>query len=189
MSGISFHICLVSINYDLLLIYPTGKFSCFSIAIGLGWPLIQGCTLRENIWSGIYIVLGISSSALLDCCSGLFWSFTAVSSWSLRWFRFVRFSCFITLFRVLVHALIRSVSTTEQIYFWNRLKFLNKHLIFLRSLKEPFRGKSVKISDFRRLIYLRSLSVAGHLVTAYFKFKMLKYHTANALNITNAWWT
>ena len=172
MSGISFYICLVSINYDILLTYPTGKFSCFSIAIGLGWPLKQGCTLRENIWSGIYIVLGISSSALLDCCNGLFWSLTAVSFWSLWWFRFVRFFCFVTLFRVLVHVLIRSASTTEQIYFWNRLKFLNKHLIFLRSLKEPFRGKSVKISDFRRLIYLRWWSVAGHLVTAYFKFKM-----------------
>ena len=106
--------------------------------------------------------LGISSSALFD-------------------------SCFVTLFRVLVQAPIRSVSTTEQIYFWNRLTFLNKHLIFLRSLKEPFRGKSAKISDFRRLIYLRSWSVAGHLVTAYFKFKMLKYHTANALSIADTW--
>ena len=31
--------------------------------------------------------------------------------------------------------------------FWNRLTFLNNHLIFLRGLKEHFSGNSVKISD------------------------------------------
>ena len=31
--------------------------------------------------------------------------------------------------------------------FWNRLTLLNKILIFLRSLEEPFSGNSVKISD------------------------------------------
>ena len=33
--------------------------------------------------------------------------------------------------------------------FWNRLTFLNKHLILSRSLKKPFRGNCVKISDCR----------------------------------------
>ena len=37
----------------------------------------------------------------------------------------------------------------NQINFWNRLTCLNKHLIFLRSLKEPFGGNSVKIFDSR----------------------------------------
>ena len=33
--------------------------------------------------------------------------------------------------------------------FWNRLTFLNKHLILLRCLKEPFGGSWVKIFDCR----------------------------------------
>ena len=41
------------------------------------------------------------------------------------------------------------MSPKKQINCWDGLTFLNKHLMFLRSLKEPFGGNSVKISDCR----------------------------------------
>ena len=41
------------------------------------------------------------------------------------------------------------VHRKTKLKFWNRLTFLNKHLIFLRSFKQHFGGKSVKISDHR----------------------------------------
>ena len=40
-----------------------------------------------------------------------------------------------------------TVCTENKIDFWNRLTFLNNHLILLRGLKEHFSGNSVKISD------------------------------------------
>ena len=39
----------------------------------------------------------------------------------------------------------------KQINFWSRFAFLNKHLIFLRSLKEPFGGILANISNCRAL--------------------------------------
>ena len=39
----------------------------------------------------------------------------------------------------------------SQLDCWNRSKFLSKNLIFLKSLKQPSGGNSVKISDCRAI--------------------------------------
>ena len=58
--------------------------------------------------------------------------------------------------------------------FWNRLTFLNKHLILSRSVKKPFSRNSVKISDCRVFIKVDLLKTLPgcrayiHSVTRYF---------------------
>lgn len=87
--------------------------------------------------------------------------------------------------------------------FWNRLTFLNKYLIFLRSFKQHFGEKSVKISDYLHLVYLGLCPAAGHLVTAYFfgsstcvalhvtssqsVFKFCLYHSMSLLCVFVVW--
>ena len=47
--------------------------------------------------------------------------------------------------------------TKNQINFWNRLTFPNKIRTLFRSLREPFDGKSVKISDWRTFSLLETM--------------------------------
>ena len=54
----------------------------------------------------------------------------------------------------------RICSLKKKVNFWNRLTFLNKHLLFLRSLKGPFGGNSVKLLTAGHLVYLRPYPAA-----------------------------
>ena len=48
---------------------------------------------------------------------------------------------------IVVCTSLENLSTKKQINFWNRFTFCSKHLIFLRSLKQPFSSISPKISN------------------------------------------